>query len=108
MDCILLYDALHKRRIYLDAFATGLEVFGLKTILAHFPKIFKPAFVFSGKITSSEVINMLHPKIDTDDMEESIKQVWRYLLTFLGGSNERGTQCKTAGYSYTLITFCRS
>jgi len=70
MDCILLYDALQKRRIYLDAFASGLEVFELKTIIVHFPEIFKPAFVFSGKITPSDVINMLHPKTDTE--EESI------------------------------------
>lgn len=32
VECIMLYDALHKRRIYLDAFASGLEVFGMKKI----------------------------------------------------------------------------
>ena len=90
MDCILLYDALHKRRIYLDAFASGLEVLGLKTVISHFPEAFKAAFVFSGKITSSDVIKMLHPKPSTADMDESIKHVWKYLLTFLGAADERG------------------
>ena len=70
MDCILLYDALHKGRIYLDAFASEIEVLGLENIIVHFPEIFKPALVFSGKIMLSCVINILHLKIDTDDMEK--------------------------------------
>ena len=90
MDCILLYDALHKRRIYLDAFANGLEVLGLKTVISHFPEPFKSVFVFSGIITSSDVIKMLHPKPSTADMDEGIKHVWKYLLTFLGAADERG------------------
>ena len=70
-----------------------LEVFGLKTIIVHFPwpEVFK-------KITSYyyEVINMLHPKI---------QMIWKkalnmfgesYLLTFVGESIER-----SAMYIYT-------
>ena len=90
MECILLYDALHKRRIYLDAFASGLEVFGLKTIISHFPEVFKAAFVCSGRVTSSNVIKMLQPNPNAANMNENVKRVWEYLMTFLNGATEKG------------------
>ena len=33
---------------------------------------------------------MLHPKPNTASMDESIKHVWEYLLTFFGAADERG------------------
>ena len=32
IECIILYDALHQRTVYLDAICSGLEVIGVRTI----------------------------------------------------------------------------
>ena len=88
VECILLYDALHKRRIYLDAFGSRLEALGMKILICHFPEVFKASFVYNGKITPSNVIKMLQPHPDAAIMNEDTKRVWDYLITFLNGATE--------------------
>ena len=90
MECIILYDALHKRRIYLDAFASGLEVFGLKTLISHFPEILKPLFVSTGEIKPVEVIELLKPRPSVSSMDEYQRRVWGYLLAFIDRASGAG------------------
>ena len=45
-----MYDALHKRPLYLDAIGKGLDIFGIKKMISVFPEICKPAFVSDGKL----------------------------------------------------------
>ena len=55
-------DALHKQKIYLDAFANGLEVLGVKSLISQFPEVFKPLFISDGKVVEAkEVVKLLKP-----------------------------------------------
>ena len=56
-----MYDALHKRTLYLDAIGKGLDVFGIKKMISVFPEICKPAFVNDGKLLPSDVLSKLKP-----------------------------------------------
>ena len=59
-DCIIIYDVLHKRKVFLDAFTEGLEIFHLKTAINTFPELFKELFIASDTCSSSDVIAILH------------------------------------------------
>ena len=87
MECIVLYDALHKRRIFLDAIGNGLEVLGMRTLISHFPELFKAAFVSSGRLGSNDVRELLKPvtNMDIDQI-----RVWGYLLMFIDQTSETG------------------
>ena len=87
MECIVLYDALHKRRIFLDAIGNGLEVLGMRTLISHFPEVFKAAFVSSCRLGSNDVRELLKPvtNMDIDQI-----RVWGYLLMFIDQANETG------------------
>ena len=86
----MVYDALHKRSAYLDAFAQGLEVLGVKTLLYMFPDVCKKAFVWDGRVKAYEVASMMSPVPGTDDMLPSQKKVWEYLLSFIENAQEGG------------------
>ena len=90
VECILFYDALHKRRIYLDAFASGLEVLGVKTMISHFPETLKPLFVSLGVVKAKEVIELLKPRPNVSGMDENQHCVWDYLLAFINQCSEAG------------------
>ena len=53
--------------------------------------MFKGAFVCNGKVTSSDIIKMLQPNPNAASMNENVKRVWEYLITFLNGATEKGT-----------------
>lgn len=90
VDCILLYDALHKRRIYIDAFACGLEAVGVKTMISHFPELLKPLFVSTGIVKAKEVIKLLKSKPSVSAMDENQRSVREYLLAFINQASEAG------------------
>ena len=92
VECIIIYDALHKRTIYLDAFCAGLEVMGIKTMISLFPELCKPAFVADGAITSQRVTDMLKPHLPDkrEDMNDDERRVWQYLVDFVSQANEEG------------------
>ena len=75
-DSIIIHDVLHKQKVYLDAFAEGLEVFHLKTAINTFPKLFKELFVASDACTPSDVIAILH---FDEDLGPEKKRVERYM-----------------------------
>ena len=45
---IMVYEALHKRKLFLDSFGEGLEVFGVLSFVQRFPTVMKSAFVSRG------------------------------------------------------------
>lgn len=92
MECIILYDALHKRRIYLDEFASGLEVLGLKTLISHFPETLKPLFVSTGELKAREVVELSKPNPSVSNMDEYQLRVWGYLLGFIDQASGAGRQ----------------
>lgn len=51
----MVYDALHKRKIFLDAFVKGLEALGILQFI-QFPEVMKPAFVSSGTVSPKDVL----------------------------------------------------
>ena len=55
-----------------------------------FPEVFRGAFVCDDKVTSSDIIKMLQPNPNAASMNENVKRVWEYLMTFLNGATEKG------------------
>ena len=92
MDCIIVYDALHKRSIYLDALGKGLEVLGIRRMMTLFPEQCKPAFVSDGTISATIVISQLKVTEQRRDYElnDDEKRVWMYLHKFLEEASKPG------------------
>ena len=90
VECLMVYDALHKRSAYLDAFAQGLEVLGVKTLLNMFPEECKEAFVWDGTVRPYEVASRMIPVPVVEDMLPAQKKVWGYLMNFIENAEERG------------------
>ncbi len=59
-DSIILYEAMHKRKVFLDAFAEGLEVFKIRSAINLYPEMFKTLFVASDTCTPDDVIATLN------------------------------------------------
>lgn len=59
-------------------------------MISNFPEKFKPAFVSVGDLSSSEVLNMLHPKPSVSEMDENTKCVWNYLVVFINTADHAG------------------
>ena len=90
VECIMVYDALQKRSAYLDAFATGLDVLGVKRLISLFPELCKSAFVWDGKFTPLQVVSMMKPATPVETMDSNQKRVWGYLMKFVDTAEEEG------------------
>ena len=44
MENAIVYDALHKRKVFLDSFGEGLETFGVLSFIRMFPEEIRPGF----------------------------------------------------------------
>ena len=86
----MVYDALQKRSAYLDAFANGLDVFGIKQLISLFPEVCKPAFVWDGKVRPLQVASMMNPTPTVESMDLNQKRVWGYLMKFVDSAEEIG------------------
>ena len=86
-EALYTYDALQKRKPYLDQIMEGLEDFQLATCMKMFPATFEPLFVNCGRCQPSDVISILHHKPDLSGPEIA---VFDHLKRFL-------TQCSTTG-----------
>ena len=86
----MVHDALQKRSAYLDAFANGLDVFGLKCLISLFPEVCKPAFVWDGKIRPLQVASMMNPIPTIKSMDPNQKRIWEYLMKFVDSAEEAG------------------
>ena len=84
----MLYEALHKRKVFLDAFGEGLEEFGVWSLTRNFPEEMKGAFVPTGTVDASDILEILKPIRDEDNADEDC--VWGYLTTFIQKSPEKG------------------
>ncbi len=85
---------MHKRRVFLDALASGLEVLGVKTLISKFPLVMKNAFVSDGVVKSEDVGRILKPNPSVMTMDENQLRVWEYLLAFINQADEKGLpQC---------------
>jgi len=89
-ECIILHDALYKRKIYLDAFANGLEVLGMQSMICHFPDQFRTAFVHDNSLTADAIIAKLKPMPNITRMSIDANRIWCYLLSFLRQASKEG------------------
>lgn len=88
LETIVLNEALNKRRIYLDAIASGLEVMGIKALLHQFPEQMKQVFVGVATLKPDSVKKMLC-RMSTN-MSEGQSRVWGYLLNFINECDDVG------------------
>lgn len=55
-DAIIVHDVLHKRKVFLDCFGEGLEVFSLRTAINAFPDLLEGLFVSSDSCSPEDVL----------------------------------------------------
>ena len=77
----MVYDALHKRKVFLDALGKGLEALGVLDFIKKFPEEMKPAFVSSGTVSPKDVLDIMKPQYSTSIFEE--KEVYECLLEYV-------------------------
>lgn len=63
----MLYDALHKKKMYLDSFGEGLEEFGVLSLIKAFPEKFESSFTVPESIQPSDVVAVLKRPRDLHD-----------------------------------------
>jgi len=51
---------------------------------------FFKAFVFSGEVTPSQVLEILKSRPDESEMNENSKRVWKYMTKFVEDADSRG------------------
>ena len=55
----MVYDALHKRKVFLDALGKGLEALGVLDFIQKFPEEMKPS---SGTVSPKDVLDIMKPQ----------------------------------------------
>jgi len=90
VESIILHEALHKRKPFLDSLADGLQVLGVRDMICHFPDVFYKTFVFSGEVTPSEVLAILKPLPDEKEMNKNAKRVWKYVMEYIEDADSHG------------------
>lgn len=85
-EAIYTYDALQKRKPFLDQFVEGLEEFQLGKACHLFPQVFQPLFV-SKKCTPEDVLKILYTE---GTMGEQQQVLYDYLRQFLMECNHDG------------------
>lgn len=86
-DTIIIYDVLHKRKVFLDAFSEGLEVFHLKTAINTFPELFRELFVASDACSPNDVLAILQFDEDLGPQEQRVMNYFKKAIQKL---NETG------------------
>ncbi len=84
-EAIYTYDALQKRKPFLDQLMEGLEVFHLGTAC----RLFEPLFVSTKECTPEDVLQILQTDEVLGDRQQVICQ---YLKQFLVECNHNGKQ----------------
>ncbi len=84
----MVYEALHKRKVFLDAFGEGLDEFGVWSLMRKFPEEMKEAFVPADSVSASDVMKIVKPIPGRRDADE--ERVWGYLTAFVRNSTEKG------------------
>lgn len=66
---IITYNALQKRKVYLDSIARGLDEFRVLDVIKHFPDLLSDLFVPSTAIVANDLIEMMKfPKMSTKEL----------------------------------------
>ena len=56
---IITYNALQKRKVFLDSIAQGLDEFGILSVIQIFPDLFSGLFISSTKIVANDVLEII-------------------------------------------------
>ena len=90
MQSLLIYDALIKRKPFLDNLSEGLEIFKIKTIMLSYPKMFEKKFIgMTCAVNSREVKDII--KVASPPGTHPIKlQLLHSLGVFIDESSEEG------------------
>lgn len=86
-EALYTYDALQKRKPFLDQLMEGLQEFELSSAMQVFPDIFEPLFVCAQKSMPQDVINILHIRTPMTDAEQV---VYDFLELFIRECNPTG------------------
>ena len=95
-EALLTYDALQKRKPFLDHMMEGLGDFGIVNAMQLFPEVFEPLFVRKSKCEPQDVISILQP---TKAMTDREQVVYQYLQRFIMECNEEGEYLKSQSHS---------
>ena len=72
-ETIIRHDVLQKRKVYLDAIASGLEEFKVLSAMKCFPDLFMEMFVASDKVvTASDVLGVLKFPAEMSPQEKNV------------------------------------
>ena len=83
---MIVYNVLHKRKVFLDAFVEGLELFHIGSAIRAFPSLFEELFVASGSCCPADVLSILNFK----DSKKSDSRVARLLKSTILKFDESG------------------
>lgn len=93
-EALYRWDAIQKRKPFLDQLMEGLEEFQLATAIRLFPDVFQSLFLSDDQYESQAVIDILHPKMPMTDGEEA---VYAFLKKFIA-------ECSHSGmYMYLIL-----
>lgn len=92
-EALYRWDAIQKRKPFLDQWMEGLEGFQLATAVRLFPDVFQSLFLSDDQYESQAVIDILHPKMPMTDEEEAVYVFLKFI-----------TECSRSGmYMYLIL-----
>ena len=100
-----MYDAILKRKAFLDQIMEGLEDFQLATALRIFPAVFEPIFT-AGSFESQDVIDILQPKVSMTGEEQAVFDFLQRFITDCNATGNDGMPRKTVIALLSLLQLC--
>ena len=91
LENIMVFDALHKRKLFLDTFGEGLEVYGVLSFVQKFPAEMKPVFVSRGILSPEDVLKILSPNPTVDNMIDKERRVYRFFQNYVKQCTDKRT-----------------
>ena len=71
-DNIIRYNALQKRKVYLDSIAQGLDEIGIFVPMKYFPDLFSCMFIPSTEVVASDILNIMKYPKGMNDKEKMV------------------------------------
>ncbi len=66
-ESIIRYNALQKRKVFLDSIAQGLDEFGILSVIQFFPDLFSGLFISSTKMANDVLEIIRYPEKMTEE-----------------------------------------
>ena len=85
-----MYDALIKRKAFLDSIGEGLELFQVKTLIASHPKFFERKFVASSSTLTKSQVKDLIRTTNPPGTHQTKLQLLHAMGVFIDESSEEG------------------